>query len=449
MQRLQRGELIALAQTDTDGVKTNHSLTIQVLRAGDFVDMHGKPLQVTDVDLETYASRSNTLLASEQVPIEIGHPEDPGAPAAAWYKRFFTKVVDGVKWLCADVELSALGAASLADRLYKYFSAKLDLDSAVVIGGGFVNRPAVSGQQVVGSLAAYLHPKGKASMPQSNWLAALKRWLHIAELEMSQEDTQRALWEALRDKYGDPLDEYGVATPWLVATYSDHAIVSKESQYFSIPYSFDGDGKAVLGDPVEVEITYTPKTASDANLSARPAVNNAAAQGGTEMTDAEVQAKVEAARKEEREKALLAQADADKKIELARKEERERVLAEQERKGKIATFAQKVTLGKRALPTKPEELVALLDATPDTVRPQWEALLGKIAEAGTVDLSELGSSADGGAKQLPVYAKRLLSEWVSKKKTVAEFFEANPELGEMVQYNLAEFAGANGNGQGK
>ncbi len=67
--------------------------------------------------------------------------------------------MNGVKWACAEIELTTLGTQALADKLYKYFSGNLDLVAKQIIGGGFVNRPAVSGQQPIGSLSAYLTPR--------------------------------------------------------------------------------------------------------------------------------------------------------------------------------------------------------------------------------------------------------------------------------------------------
>lgn len=151
---IQRGEIVALSLPTLNADTPGQLLTLQILRAGEFTDMHGLDLSVTSHDLDAYVARSNATLAAHEIPIEVGHPSDAGAPAAAWYRDFFKQAIDGVEWLCAHVELSALGARALAEQLYKYFSASLDLSNKQIIGGGFVNRPAVSGQLPVGSLAA-------------------------------------------------------------------------------------------------------------------------------------------------------------------------------------------------------------------------------------------------------------------------------------------------------
>lgn len=155
LQPVQRGELIELAIGDVK----SETITIQVLRAGTFIDMHGREVQIDSAELAKVVENSNAELRTRELPVDLGHPTDPAAPAAAWYKRFFKQFINGVEWICAEVELSALGAKSLADKLYKYFSASIDIENASIIGGGFVNRPAVSGQQPVGSLSQYLQMK--------------------------------------------------------------------------------------------------------------------------------------------------------------------------------------------------------------------------------------------------------------------------------------------------
>jgi len=127
--------------------------TIQVIRAGDFQDMHGTIVSISPDDLDILVVNSNAVLKEREIPIELGHPNDPGAPAVAWYRRFFKRIIDGVEWVCAEVELTSKGLQALRDRLYKYFSAELNLDTMTIVGGGFVNRPAVGGQRVIGSLA--------------------------------------------------------------------------------------------------------------------------------------------------------------------------------------------------------------------------------------------------------------------------------------------------------
>lgn|GEM_PF-4682968 len=508
--RAQRGELIALAKGDSQ----DRTLTIQVLRAGSFVDMTGKEFTLSSQDLDAYVANSNALLASEQVPVEIGHPEneDGSAPAAAWYRKFFKKVVDGIEWVCAEVELTALGADALAKQLYKYFSAVIWLDDQVICGGGFVNRPAVSGQQPVGSLAATIHyveprvepnqsPKespmsASASAIWTQIRNAFLRSHNAAALEMSQEDMQRQVMDALYAKYADPLDEYGGAMPWLVATYDDRVIVTKNGNYYEIAYSFDADGNVVLGDPVEVEITYQPSTDGTAALSRASAAQGALSRGTTTIaprmvpthepkpatasattqvtmlsqggqspmsktvpvqTTAPVQtppADVTAAKNPAEVEKLLEQARADArraaeaqaqemevKLAQAREQERERVMRELQRKETVNSLVLKLTSGRRQFPYRPTELadalLKLSDADYQIVAP----ILEKIQETGLVELGERGVAGHGMTmlKRLNDETRAALTRFLSAGGKVETFFKANAQLGKVEEYDLSEF----------
>ncbi len=436
----QRGELIALAGNEPSG----NTLTIQVLRAGEFTDMSGKDVIVDEADLDTYIANSNAALSAQQVPVEIGHPDESGAPAAAWYRRFFKKVVSGVTWVCAEIELTALGAKSLSEQLYKYFSANLYLDSKVIAGGGFVNRPAVTGQQPIGSLSAYLRPKNKHSRLQSLFMQ-IKRTLGMVELEMSQEDLRTKINKALDAKYGDAMMG-GYSSYYIIATFDDRVICAKEDKYFEISYQLEND-EVSLGDPAEVEISWKAK-ASTAQVAA-PILPRG---GEFTMTEAEIQARVEAARQEERQVALAAQQKENERILAARQEERERVLAEQKRVNEIHALAVELTTGPKAFWHKPEELEALFAKLTDEDRALVAPLLKEIRVKGLVDLAEHGHQGTGaGGKELPKFARPLLTEWIAHKGTVAEFFAANTELGKAEEYDLSAFqpAPSNGNGSGK
>ena len=390
-----RGELVALSEP-TDG----KTIKIQILRVGEFEDMNGVPLNITPQDLETYVKNSNAALAKEEIAVDLGHPSDPGAPAAAWYKKFFTQVVNGISWVCAEIELSALGAQSLADKLYKYFSATLNFDSKTILGGGFVNRPAITGQQPLGSLM---------------------RFMRVRHLEMSMEELVRKISLAIEEKYSNGMDDYRLM-PYPLSTYNDRVVVTKADKYYEIPYTLEND-EIILGDPVEVEVTYTPKPASGGNM-------------GKEIEQA-----VALAREEEKQRLAKEREEMNSRIELARREERERVLAEQKRAENIRTLAGKLTIGARAFPQKPEDLIAVFSKMSDDDLKAIEPILTKIAESGLVDLSERGHSGSGNTKELPKEYKPMLMSYLAKKAgTVKDWFEANPEVGKMEDFNLTEFS---------
>lgn len=140
----QMGELVSLA----DFAEAGDVIPVQIARAGKFTEKHGREVEITDADLDTYVANFEAGTAGQELPIFQGHPSPSvrgESPATAWYKRLYTKVVGGVKTLWADIELSDLGRDLIAKKLYKYFSPSIDLETLVITGGGFVNLPAIKG----------------------------------------------------------------------------------------------------------------------------------------------------------------------------------------------------------------------------------------------------------------------------------------------------------------
>ncbi len=419
--RMQYGELIKLAETVDS--KAGFRI-VQILRAGEFVDMNGKDVDVTSDDLDTYVANSNAELSKNELAVELGHPEDAGAPAAGWYRQFFKKMIDGVDWVCAKVELSALGIKSLEDQLYKYFSGSLDLAEKAIFGGGFVNRPAISGQQPVGSLARYLHPRSARSATS------------LTNLEMSYEDLRNKLSDALSAKYQQQMQSIGNSGPWIVATFPDKIICQKGEDYYEIPFTIEND-EVVFGDPTPVEMNWTPKADNNGGQTQmnkqQPLASNTAIDLRMALEEAEKRG-VALGRHEF--------AYAQQKLSEAERRGRETALAEAKRSREIAEFAHRVTnAGTKVLPQKQEDIIALLnDAPSEDYRLRVQAFLQGVAQTGLADLSEIGSSLDGqGNKELANFAKPLLRQWIKKGRDIAEFFDANPELGKMNEYDLAEF----------
>jgi len=140
----QMGELVSLA--DFAGV--GDVIPVQIARTGKFTEKHGREVEITEADLDAYVANFEADTVGQQLPIFQGHPSPsvrPESPATAWYKRLYTKVVNGVKTLWADIELSDLGRDLIAKKLYKYFSPSIDMENLVIRGGGFVNLPAIKG----------------------------------------------------------------------------------------------------------------------------------------------------------------------------------------------------------------------------------------------------------------------------------------------------------------
>ena len=112
----------------------------------------------------------------------------------------------------------------------------------------------------------------------------------------------------------------------------------------------------------------------------------------------------------------------------------------------IAEFSERVTsTGKHAIPAKPADVAAVLSALPAANREAVQNLLESIYAGGTVDFSEMGTSA---GKPIAAEAVQLSSEWqrvlrshINTGGTVDEFFALNADLlGDKGKYDLGAFA---------
>jgi cation transport regulator ChaB len=97
--------------------------------------------------------------------------------------------------------------------------------------------------------------------------------------------------------------------------------------------------------------------------------------------------------------------------------------------------------GAHTLPVKPDELTAALRELPRPQRKQWMELLNKVAQAGTVDMRELGTAAEkkDDKRRLESDVARVAKQFVAGGGKIETFFQANPELGDPASYDLAEF----------
>lgn len=149
----QMGELIPVAEFAAGAVEAPCDVVpVQIMRPGTFIEMHGKQVTITEEDLDTYVANFESGAAGQELPVFRGHP--PAAtrasePAGAWFKRLYTKTLDGAKTLWADIALTELGRGWLEQKLYKYLSPTLDMGNKLIRGGGFVNLPAIKGQPAI------------------------------------------------------------------------------------------------------------------------------------------------------------------------------------------------------------------------------------------------------------------------------------------------------------
>lgn len=95
-------------------------------------------------------------------------------------------------------------------------------------------------------------------------LASKKR--DAAAADMSFEERRELVAAAVRAKWGG-LDGYG---PYITEMYDADVIISRDASYWRVPYSIDDNDNVALGDAVEVEQTWTPKTSATQNTAGSP-----------------------------------------------------------------------------------------------------------------------------------------------------------------------------------
>jgi hypothetical protein len=110
----------------------------------------------------------------------------------------------------------------------------------------------------------------------------------------------------------------------------------------------------------------------------------------------------------------------------------------------IAEFSERVTsTGKHAIPAKPADVAAVLSALPTANREAVQALLESIYASGTVDFSEMGTSAGkpvAETVQLSREWQQVLRSHINGGGTVDEFFSFNADLlGDKGKYDLGAF----------
>ena len=110
----------------------------------------------------------------------------------------------------------------------------------------------------------------------------------------------------------------------------------------------------------------------------------------------------------------------------------------------IAEFSERVTsTGKHAIPAKPADVAAVLSALPAANREAVQNLLESIYAGGTVDFSEMGTSAGKPITetvQLSSEWQQVLRSHLGNGGTVDEFFALNADLlGDKGKYDLGAF----------
>ena len=137
-------------------------------------------------------------------------------------------------------------------------------------------------------------------------------------------------------------------------------------------------------------------------------------------------------------------ANAEKLGELA--EQKVKILLQEEkRKAHVVEFATTLAGGTKAKPfglrVPPRRIIAVLLSLPEAQQKEVEKLLTAALDSA-IDFAEHGLDSEGFPQrpQLPENIKALARQWVDGKVgTIKEFFNANPEIGKVEDFDVREF----------
>lgn len=296
--------------------------------------------------------------------------------AGGWLRRVWRHG----KLLMAEVAWNGLGAKLVTDKVYRYLSASIAMPDWVLRSVSLVNFPAIKGLKPV----------------------ELSEWL----LSQPYPTVSQAVSKT-GDKRGSPRATHsGLKTP---PARQPAQSAGAQKQH----------GGKNMADESALHEQETPQPAEDQSIA--------------EFKEALQRAKDEA----------VAKLSEQIVTELA--EKREQMLAqlreEMADERELSEFTLSATAsGRHALPVKPDELKAVLKELPKPQRQKVMELLTKVAQAGTVDLGESGTAAEKPDKRrLEPDMRAILRQQMRGGMTVETFFKANPDLGDMAGYDLAEF----------
>lgn len=256
---------------------------------------------VTDADLATYVASFDATKDALKIPAKLGHDEgqrllqQDGYPAAGWLERLY---VEDFK-LIGDFEKVPAKIADLMEaRAYRNVSAEIwhdvtvgaDQYDSLLMGVAFLGedipacttlkdvyelygakvslaapptskpRPSVFASKVETITTAPKKAPPKGTSLRTRVEAAVRHVFKVlAEADVSHEAVRDSLQEAIDNRWGG-MDGYA----WIAdhGTFDDHVVVQKGDTYYSVPYTRADDGTIALGEPTEVEQSWTPATTS-------------------------------------------------------------------------------------------------------------------------------------------------------------------------------------------
>ena len=414
------------------------SAVIDGMSAGEFTSMWGRVVAFKKEELSEYLSNTTKALSAtvdangELVgfPVDaMGHEHEE---AAGWVKGCSLDDQRGVIQL--EVEWNELGKSAIAEKRVRYFSPEIDIKAKVIMGGSLTNWPA-------------MRDKEHQILLKPVTLSLFS--LDGASIDERLETIRRAFYEMYA--------EWDWET-YPVEVFEGYLICRHDDKYWQVNYTEAEDG-SVTFDPMDtwVEVKHSWVAATLEKLQ-RVLSGIFTGAGDNSTTEVDMEFDLEKATPEQKE-VLLSQARASVIAEMQTNEPAElaelikartdegvqAVLAVEKRKSHVAEFSARVVGGTPeapvGLPVAKDALESLLLSLPEDKQAEVETLLGDIVDKGIVPFTELGHGrVAGGNRELPAEMKVHLQKWVGEGNKVEAWFTVNAaELGDMSEYNLAEF----------
>lgn len=447
------------------------------------LDMSGKEVNVSDGELQAYLA--NTLAAigatrSESgeivgLPIDArGHDKGDGA---GWIVG--AELIDGIlrlipKWTDVGRDLISRG-------IRRFFSATIDIEQKVILGGTLTNWPAVR------------DPKGKMLLRPIELSSHLYRLAVLPSPAGDEDESLGDRMEDVRQAFYDSVAQPVIEAPHIIDIFDTYVIIRSGESLYQVNYTIDATtGDIVFDDQtawIEVEQTYVEAMInrmrswmgfrpnpvhSYKRISPKPKKNEdpmmIKLSDLSEADRAELVKLVTVQLKSSAQPPAAPALDLSKlfnlegmsekaKLELAAAMEAQAQTVQTQaqlqfaaqlnqlhRNNQVTELAQRLTGGAADSPrgyrgaTADDLKAHLLKLDADEGK-WWSDFLSANVKDGFVEFGERGHGKTLlHMTALPEVFKPLLKDWIAGKQSIAEFFAINArELGDMAQYNLSEF----------
>jgi len=410
---------------------------IEILRVGEFMDMRGNQVEVTEEDLDAYVANFEEGAAGVEIPVDREH--DHGE-AVGWVTRLWR---EGQR-LLATVEWNDLGRSLIGQRIYRYVSATLDLQERLVRAISLTNWPAVKGLAPVELAEGVIGMRKRVGL--RNRIATWWQRLTDAAREMQELAESRTveigdyLQARLHRAFTNIADDMAAAGVLTV----DERIVLSNAIGVALEAFRENVGEAgakTIEVPVPDYAWFTEVLGGEAIPDAElEAGENPASEEETDMGEERrlTEEQLAELKRQAREEVEAELAEQQRQLAELRKRVREEVETELreklERRQGYVEFAEQICGdGEAGLSARRDDVVAFLEALPEELVEQAKALLG----AKVVDFSERGSARDGeNRKALP---DEIVAALESGQISVADLSNPILGLGELSEYDLSKW----------